>query len=104
MLPEWSTTASIATPSVEISDKTVPFLGRAKATISRATQSNLATVSNGLNRIRHEIMQFFMSTKLGNLTAAVPFLRSIRYAITGRIKSKINAHGEYNCTFMYSQS
>jgi hypothetical protein len=103
MLPEWSTTASIATPSVEISDKTVPFLGRAKATISSATQSNRAIVSIGLNLIRHESRQFFISTRLGNLTAAVPFLRSIRYAIAGRIISKISAQGEYNCILMCSR-
>jgi hypothetical protein len=94
MLPEWSTIASIATPSVDISDKTVPFLGRARATISSATQRSLAIVSSGLNLIRHETRQLFMSTRLGNLTAAVPFLRSIRYAINGRTKSNINAHGE----------
>ena len=40
-----------------------------------------------------------MSTRLGNRTAAVRFLRSMRYAITGRTKSNINAQGEYNCIY-----
>jgi len=96
MLPERSTTASIATPSVEISSRTVPFLGRARATISSPTQTSLATVSDGLSLMRHDREQLFISTRLGNRTAAVRFLRSIRYAIAGRTKSSISAQGEYN--------
>ena len=78
MLPEWSTTASMAMPSVEISESTVPLRGRASARISNARHSSRATTSNGRSRSRQETGQFRMSTRLGNLTAAPRFLRSMR--------------------------
>jgi len=94
ILPDLSTTASIATPSVEISERTVPFLGRASATINRARVSSLASFKRGRSRSRQERWQFLRSTRLGNLTAAVRFLRMAAYARTGSISSNNNAHGE----------
>ena len=57
MLPEWSTTASMATPSVETSESTVPLRGRARARISRARHSSRATTSTGRSRSRQETGQ-----------------------------------------------
>jgi len=97
MLPERSATTFMATPSVAISEISVPFLGRARAIIKRAKQANLVTFSKGLNLSRQDTSEPFMSVRLGNLTAAVRLLRRVRYAMTGNIRSNNNAQGEYSC-------
>lgn len=99
MLPERSATTSIATPSVDISDNTVPFLGRARANIKRAIQINLAIVSMGLSRKRSETGQLLIFVSDGNFTAARRFLRRLKYARTGNGKSNDNTHGEYSCIY-----
>jgi len=99
MLPERSTTDSIATPSVEISERTVPFLGRARAIINKVRQIILAAKSTGLSLRRHEMGQLRMFSRLGNRIAAERFLRRSIYARIGNIRSNNNAHGECNCIY-----
>ncbi len=94
MLEERSTTSSMATPSVDFSERTVPFLGRPRANIKSAIQINLAAVIKGLNFSLGDTGHFFIFSRDENFTEAVRFLRLVNQARTGNTKNNIKIHGE----------
>jgi hypothetical protein len=87
----------MATPSVAVSEIFVPFLGRARAIIKRTRQATLSSFKIGLNLSRQDTRAAFMSDRLGKRTAALRLFRRVINAMTGKIKSNNNAHGEYSC-------